>query len=214
MALTADQLKRVQQQHEQHLRRVAEQELAHQNHAKMMSETRLVSSQAVQVFRKVTGDDPVLEKVTASLAHSASSAELAYRLKALAEFGARILAQAPAMVRARASLFGLGKPYLDLLLAQARGLNELETRANERPSKAPDRAPFERTQALLLWLCGHIADVFSMAHEMDASIPLMRSFGDHEPPLKTERTLAIQMPRAVGRTVEPMTIPRVAKKLL
>ena len=62
------------------------------------------------------------------------------------------------MVRARASLFGLEK--LTSICSRPKRESSMSY-PRRAPQQAPDRAPFERTQALLLWLCGHIADVFS-----------------------------------------------------
>jgi hypothetical protein len=174
-AVAVDQARTLQQLHQQHLQRLAEEEEAKVQQRAALDRAKHVCNQTKGIVMKVAGGRPSIQvTLDEKVADTSTPYGMICNLQFLADTS-RSLLQLPAVnIRGRATLYGMDKAFIESLEAMADELRLQEEKANVRPSKLPGAQTTARTRAIVYFLMSHIADVFEAAHKIDPATPELR----------------------------------------
>jgi hypothetical protein len=174
-AVAVDQARQLTQLHAQHLRQVADHEQASAREQKLLQEAQHVCAQTKGLLLKVAGGRPSIQlALNEKLADANSAYAMINNLKYLAD-ASRSLIQLPApAVRGRATLYGMDRNFIESLNVLAEDIRTEDEKVSARPSRLPMRDTMGRARAVLWSLLNHIADVFSSAHAIDSTTPVLR----------------------------------------
>jgi hypothetical protein len=174
-AVAVDQARHLVQLHAQHERNVAEHEEAKAREQKLILEAQQVCAQTKGLLLKVAGGRPSIQiALNEKVADANSPYAMICNLKYLAE-ASKSLIQLPApAVRGRALLYGMDRAFVESLNSLAEELRAEDEKVAAHPSKLPGRDSMGRARAMLWSLLNHIAEVFSAAHNIDPSTPVLR----------------------------------------
>jgi hypothetical protein len=175
IALAVDQVRRLQQLHNEQAKRAAEQEEARRRHEALLSEARHICTQAKALLMKVAGNRSATQSaLEQGVGEPTTPQELVRSLRYVADMSKNLLTLPASSVRTRAVLFGLSKGFVDSMESLLEQIRQAEQKMNLRLSQVPPDQSVERVRAVVWFLFKHISDVFFMAHQTDPSIPELR----------------------------------------
>jgi hypothetical protein len=174
-AVAVDQARQLVHLHSQYERAVAEHEEAQAREHKLILEAQQVCTQTKGLLLKVAGGRPSIQiALNEKVADANNAYAMISNLKYLAE-ASKSLMQLPApAVRGRALLYGMDRSFVDSLTGLADELRAEDEKVAARPSKLPARDSMGRVRAMLWSLLNHIAEVFTAAHNLDPTTPVLR----------------------------------------
>ena len=174
-AVAVDQTRQLQQLHQQHLQRIADEEEAKVQQRAALDKAKHVCNQTKGIVMKVAGGRPSIQvTLDEKVANSSTAYGMIMNLKFLADTSRSLLQLPAANIRGRATLYGMDKDFIESLDSLADELQVQEEKANVRPSKLPGSQATARTRAIVFFLMNHIADVFDSARQIDATTPELR----------------------------------------
>src|SRR5690349_2176167 len=163
-AVAVDQTRSLQQLHQQHLQRLADEEEAKVQQRAALDRAKHVCNQTKGIVMKVAGGRPSIQvTLNEKVADTSTPYGMICNLQFLADTSRSLLQLPAANIRGRATLYGMDKGFIESLEAMADELRLQEEKANVRPSKLPGNQTTARTRAVVFFLMNHIGDVFEAA---------------------------------------------------
>ncbi len=216
-SVMVEELRKLQQLHADHIRRLAEQEQARERHENLLVDARHLCAQSKAVLLKVAGNRPGTQAaLEQGVGDPVNAQDLLRSLRYLGDTSRNLLALPASSVRSRALLFGLNKSFVDAIESAHEQIRQAEQKLNQRPSQMPKEISLDRSRAIFWFLLRHLSEVFAMARAADPSIPDLRLPSDtiqavavrHTPPAgNAPRVVVIPPVKAIS--IEKIRVPTV-----
>ncbi|HMI85219.1 MAG TPA: hypothetical protein VK550_14060 [Polyangiaceae bacterium] len=174
-AVAVDQTRTLQQLHQQHLQRIAEEEEAKLQQRAALDRAKHVCNQTKAIVMKVAGGRPSIQvTLDEKVVDTSTPYGMICNLQFLADTSRSLLQLPAASIRGRATLYGMDRSFIESLETMAEELRLQDEKVNVRPSKLPGHQSTARARALVFFLVNHIAEVFEAARQIDPSTPELR----------------------------------------